>query len=217
MNGRWLLAALTAALVLWAAAASPAQDASPPQPGAPPGEPHAEHEQPRSPDRSAETDRARQYFTDVVLVDQDGEPMRLYSDLLRGKTVVISPFFTSCTGVCPVLTGKLAAIQRRFADRLGKDLRLISISVDPETDTPERLKAYAERFNAGPGWYFVAGKKENVDWALYKLGQYVEEKEAHTNILIIGNETTGRWRKVFGLSPPEELIHAVEEVLDDGG
>ena len=213
MNRHWIFAAC--ALL---AASSPAQDAPPPaapQPEASPPASHAEHQ--HHLDRTAEIDRARQYFTDVVLVNQDGEDMRLYSDLLHGKTVVISPFFTTCTGVCPVLSGKVAAIGRRLADRLGKDLHLISISVDPETDTPARLKAYAERFEARPGWYFLAGKKENVDWALHKLGQYVEDREAHTNVMIIGNEATGRWRKAFGLSPPEELIRIVEEVLDDAG
>ena len=202
-----------AALATLAAGAGLAQQAPPVPPEATAPDPAHEHHAPAQ-DRATEIERARQYFTDVVLVNQDGEEMRLYSDLLHGKTVVINPFFTSCTGVCPVLTQKVAAIQRRLADRLGKDLQLISISVDPETDTPDKLKAYAERFKARPGWYFVAGKKENVDWALHKLGQYVEDKEAHTNIFIIGNEATGHWRKAFGLSPPEELVQMVEEVLE---
>lgn len=170
-----------------------------------------------SDERAEQIARAREYFTDVELVNQHGEKMRLYSDLLHGKTVVISPFFTTCTGVCPVLNQKLAAIQRHLGERLGSEAHLISISVDPVTDTPDKLAAYAERFGAKPGWYFLSGEKENVDWALYKLGQYVEDKEAHTNVMIVGNETTGQWRKVFGLSPAEELVRIVEEVLNDDG
>ena len=203
------------ALAVLALLAAPGQAQDAPQPPAPQAGAHAEHLPPA--DRTAEVERARKYFSDVLLVNQDGEEMRFYSDLLHGKTVVICPFFTTCTGVCPVLTQKVAAIQRRFADRLGKDLHLISLSVDPETDTPPLLKAYAERFKAEPGWYFLGGKKENVDWALYKVGQYVEDKAAHTNIMVIGNEATGHWKKAFGLSTPEELIQLVEEVLDDAG
>ena len=202
------------ATVLFAVDPALAQQPAPtPTPTAPrPTSPEEEHKRPRV--RAAEIRRAREYFTDGVLVNQDGQEMRFYSDLLHGKTVVIIPFFTTCTGVCPVLSRKMAAIQRRLSDRLGNQLHLVSISVDPETDTPMRLKAYAERFRAKPGWYFLGGTKENVDWVLYKLGQYVDNKEAHTNIFIIGNETTGEWRKFVCLGTTEELIRVVEEVLD---
>jgi protein SCO1/2 len=82
-------------------------------------------------------------------------------------------------------------------------------------DTPQSLKEYAKKLNAAPGRLFLTGKKENVDWALYKLGQYVEQREQHTNIFIIGNERTGLWKKAFGLAKPEELVKIVESVLDD--
>ena len=160
---------------------------------------------------------ALEYFTDVVLVNQHGDPMRLYSDLLRDKIVVICPFFTSCQGVCPVLSQKLAAFQQHLGERVGQDIYLLSISVDPETDTPEKLEAYAKSFKAGPGWYFLGGKKENVDFALYKLGQYTENKEGHKNILILGNEAAGHWSKVFGLSPTQELVQALDRFLAGEG
>lgn len=165
----------------------------------------------------AQDNGARDYFTDVELVNQHGETMRLYSDLLRGRTVVINPFFTTCTGVCPMLSERMAAIQERFADRLGEDLYLMSISVDPEVDTPQSMAAYATRFEAKPGWFFLGGDKANVDLALKKLGQYVADKEAHSNILIIGNEVTGLWKKAFGLGPAPALLSIVESVLDDPG
>lgn len=169
----------------------------------------------QGPDMRLDPAKAREYFPDVPLVNQDGETMRFYSDLIEGKSVVISVFFTSCVGVCPVLSEKIAALQKRLGDRLGEEVHLISISVDPETDTPQRLKAYAERFEARPGWYFLGGRKENVDWVLRKLGQYVTNKEGHSNILLVGNSRTGRWKKVFGLVPAEELLEAVEAVLND--
>jgi protein SCO1 len=158
---------------------------------------------------------AQKYFTDVMLVNQDGQQMRLYSDLIKGKVVVIIPFFTSCTGVCPVMNRNLAKIQDAMGERLGKDIYLISISVDPITDTPSRLKEYAGRFKARPGWYFLTGKKENVDLALYKLGQKVEVREDHSNIMIIGNDRTGLWKKAFSLANTEELVKIVGSVADD--
>jgi cytochrome oxidase Cu insertion factor (SCO1/SenC/PrrC family) len=158
---------------------------------------------------------AHRYFTDVTLVNQNGEPMRLYSDLLKGRVVVINAFFASCQGTCPVMAATLVKIQNWLGDRLGKDVFLISISVDPETDTPAKLKEYAERFNGKPGWYLLTGTKENVELALHKLGQYVERREDHLNLMIIGNEPTGLWKKAFGLAKPEEIIRIVADVLND--
>ncbi|MEO8495202.1 MAG: SCO family protein [Planctomycetota bacterium] len=158
---------------------------------------------------------AQKYFTEVELVNQHGEHMRLYSDVLKGKVVVINSFFSTCKGSCPVMMSSFARIQERFADRLGKDLVMISITVDPTTDTPELLASYAKQWQAKPGWYFLTGEKANVDTASYKLGSYVENKESHSNIFIIGNEATGLWKKVKGLSKPEELFPLIEEVLND--
>ena len=158
---------------------------------------------------------AQRYFTDTVLTDQHGTALKLYSDLLKGKVVVVNSFFSSCEGACPVMLGTFSRLQERFADRLGKDLFLISLTVDPETDTPQKLSGYAERLGAKPGWFFVTGSKENVEIALRKLGQATPAKENHSNVFIIGNESTGLWKKAFGLSQPEEIIRLVEEVLND--
>jgi len=158
---------------------------------------------------------AQKYFSDVELINQDGEKVRFYSDLLKNKVVIINTFFTTCTSICPPMNRNFEKIQEALGDRLGKDAFLISISVDPETDTPTRLKEYGRRFHARPGWIFLTGKKENVDWALYKLGQYVETKGDHTSIFIIGNEPKGLWKKAMGLAKAEELIRIVEDVIND--
>jgi protein SCO1 len=158
---------------------------------------------------------AEKYFTDVLLVNQDGEKMRLYSDLLKDKVVVINFFFATCQGSCLPMNRNIQKVQDVLGERLGKDAYIISISVDPVVDTPARLKEYAGRINARPGWYFITGDKANVDFALKKLGQYVESREAHTNIVIIGNERTGLWKKAFGLAESDELNKVVKSVLDD--
>jgi protein SCO1/2 len=158
---------------------------------------------------------AEKYFSDVELLDQDGQKVRFYSDVLKNKIVAINTFFTTCTNICPPMNRNFEKMQDALGDRLGKDVFLVSITVDPETDTPTRLKEYGRRFHARPGWMFLTGKKENVDWALYKLGQYVETKDAHTSIFIIGNEPKGLWKKAFGLAKSEELIRILEDVIAD--
>ena len=158
---------------------------------------------------------AKKYFSDVELIDQDGQKVRFYSDVLKDKVVVINTFFTTCTSVCPPLNRNLEKIQAALGDRLGTAAFLVSISVDPETDTPPRLKEYSRRFHARPGWVFLTGKKENVNWALYKLGQYVEAKDDHSTIFIIGNEPKGLWKKALGLAKADELMKIVEDVINN--
>lgn len=158
---------------------------------------------------------AENYFTNTELINQNGQTVRFYQDVLKDKVVVINTFFATCTGVCPPMNQNIRKIQDAFASKMGKELILISITVDPITDTPQRLKAYAANLHAGNGWLFLTGKKENVDLVLKKLGQYVEKKEDHLTILIIGNEKTGLWKKAFGLAKASELVAVVEGVLVD--
>ena len=192
-----------------APAQSPAAPAKPATPPAPHDHSHMS--------KTAEESPAQKYFTDVELTNQDGKKVRFYSDILKGKTVVVNAFFTSCTSVCPPMNRNMEKIQEALGDRVGRDVFLVSITVDPEVDTPARLKDYAKKFHAGPGWIFLTGKKENLDWALYKLGQYVENKDDHKTIFIVGNEPTGLWKKAFGMANVVELVQVVQSVVNDKG
>src|ERR1041384_1586054 len=159
----------------------------------------------------------KKYFTDVLLVNQNGEKMRFYSDLIQNKVVVINSFFATCTGSCLPLNRNLEKLQKALGEHRGKEVYFVSISVDPTVDTPASLNAYSKKLNAGPGWYFLTGDKENVDFALKKIGHFVDDKNDHLNIFIIGNERTGLWKKAFGLAQNEELLKVVESVLNDKG
>lgn len=164
---------------------------------------------------AADDETARKYFTDVELVNQDGETLRLYSDLLQGKVVVINAIFTTCEGVCPVTMGNMVKIQNHLGERLGKDVHLLSLTVDRETDTPAKLKEYARKFKARPGWHFLTGSPENIDLALRKLGLWVQNKDAHSTVFLIGNVPTGLWKKALGMANAGELLAVVDSVLDD--
>lgn len=159
---------------------------------------------------------AERYFTNAPLIDQDGRERRLYADLLEGKIVVINAMFTECSGVCPVMAGTLERVQEWAGDRLGKDVHILSFSVDPN-DTPAKMKAFAERFHAKPGWYFLTGSKENWELALKKLGLYTENREAHSSVFTVGNDRTGLWKKALGVAKPKEIVGIVESVAKDQG
>ena len=171
----------------------------------------SEKQEPTSGTQSA----AQKYFTDVELINQHGEKMKLYSDLLRDKVVIINSFFATCQASCLPLNRNLEKVQEALGPRLGEDVYILSISVDSTVDTPPNLKEYAKKLHARPGWYFLTGKKENVDFALKKIGQFVPDKQDHLNIFIIGNERTGLWKKAFGLAKSDELVKVVESVIND--
>ena len=213
MTKRFLYAAALCLSLAAAAAAQQPQQA--PKAPAQPADLHAGHG--AHADKAHTPTPAEKWFTDVELVNQDGEKVRFYSDVLKGKTIVVNAFFTTCTSVCPPMNRSMEKIQEAFGDRVGKDVFLVSLTVDPATDTPARLKEYAAKFHAGKGWTFLTGKKENLDWALYKLGQYVEDKDSHKTVIIVGNEATGLWKKALGMAKVEELIQIVESVANDKG
>jgi cytochrome oxidase Cu insertion factor (SCO1/SenC/PrrC family) len=164
-------------------------------------------------DAQAMREASAKYFPNLVLLTQDNKPVRFYDDLLKGKVVLINFLFTTCKGVCSPMTANLAKVQKYLGERVGREVVMISVSVDPLTDTPAVLKKYADSFKTQPGWYFLTGEKKNVDWVLYKLGGYVEDREKHTSVLIIGNEATGEWMKVHAMANPSEIASAVTKLL----
>ncbi|HLM55732.1 MAG TPA: SCO family protein [Pyrinomonadaceae bacterium] len=151
---------------------------------------------------------------DVELLDQDGKKVRFYSDLVKGKTVAVNFIFTTCTTVCPPLGATFARLQKELGGRVGRDVQLISISVDPVTDTPERMKAWGEKFKAGPGWTLVTGEKAAVDSLLRALAASSPRREDHTPAVLIGNDARGNWRRDYGLARPSELVRLIDEAAE---
>ena len=151
---------------------------------------------------------------EVEVLDQDGNALHFYSDLIKGKTVAINFIFTNCTTICPPLTATFARVQKEMGDKVGKDVHFISISVDPLTDTPERLKAWGAKFKAGPGWTFVTGNKEQIDNLLYALGVSVSRREDHSPTVIVGNDLKGIWTRTYGLARSAQLVGLITDVME---
>ena len=150
---------------------------------------------------------------DIAVLDQDGNKLHFYTDLIRNKTVAINFIFTNCTTICPPLAATFARLQKEMGDKAGKDVHLISISVDPVTDTPERLKAWGAKFKAGPGWTFVTGEKQEIDRLLNALGAAVSKREDHTPALIIGNDAKGVWTRTYGLARTTQIVGLITDVM----
>lgn len=157
----------------------------------------------------------RKYFTDLKLVTQDGKTVRFYSDILKDRVVLLSFFYINCKTDSPRQNAVLSRVQSMLGEHLGKDAFIVSISVDPEKDTPEKVKEYAKVFDAKKGWIYLTGKKENVDWVTYKLGQYAESPEAHSLIYLLGNLKTGHWLKVSKDAKAETLANQILSLVEE--
>ena len=151
---------------------------------------------------------------DVELLDQDGRKVHFYSDLVKGKTVAIQFIFTTCTTICPPLGATFSRVQRDLGERAGRDVRLISISVDPATDTPERLKAWGGKFKAGAGWTLLTGPKPSVDELLRSLGAAVSDPADHSAAVIVGNDAKGQWKRTYGLATPSVLLKLIGDAYE---
>lgn len=157
------------------------------------------------------------YFPNVELVTHEGKTVRFYDDLLKGKSVAVNVIFTECGDTCPLQTAKMRELQRVLGERVGRDIFFYSISVDTQRDTPAVLKAYAQKFDIGPGWLFLTGKDENVKAVLRKLGlasgKDPASLEAHRTTMMVGNEPTGQWMKNSSLDNPRFLAATLETFL----
>jgi len=162
---------------------------------------------------------ARVFFSDRRLLTHRGEEVAFYSDVLRDKVILINFVFTQCTDTCPTQTARVAEVQSLLGERVGRDIELVSISVDPEHDTPEVLRDYATRFGAGDGWIFLTGKKPDVDDVRRRLAQLSTTREAHTTLFILGNVKTGHWMKMHPDAAPKDIARHLQWLAaetDDG-
>lgn len=147
---------------------------------------------------------------DARVVDQNGKQLNFYTDLIKDKTVAINFIFTTCTTICPPLTATFRRVQQDISAR-ALDVHLISISVDPTVDTPERLHEFAAKFNAASGWTFVTGNKDDIDSLLRAFGVAVANKNDHTPMILIGNDGKKYWTRAYGLASPTTLVNLISE------
>ncbi|EYF00436.1 Cytochrome oxidase biogenesis protein Sco1/SenC/PrrC, putative copper metallochaperone [Chondromyces apiculatus DSM 436] len=156
---------------------------------------------------------AEKYFTNTELLDQHGRARHFYDDLLKRRKVLINFAFTACMGACPVMTQNLAKVQEMLRQR-GEQVSILTITVDPENDTPAVLKQYATKYKAGPGWSFLTGTPEKVSAVLQLLGGKARQPSEHTAKLLIGDTSTGMWVKTVATESPETIVQLVQHLND---
>ena len=150
---------------------------------------------------------------DVELLNQDGKRLRFKSEAIADKLVIISFTYSTCT-LRPVIDEITTGIQTKLSSRLGREVEMISISIDPVTDIPQRLKQYAQAVGAKPGWIFLTGKKVDVDRVLVGLDSYAANISSHPLSLLVGDGRRGTWKRIFGFPSPEAVLKVVKELED---
>ena len=162
---------------------------------------------------AADIERARNYFTDTELTTHDGRQVRFYSDMLDDRIVMINVMYTNCIGACPLTTQKLSQASRELGDLYGSKIQYVSITNDPERDTPEALTEFAKKQGVNlDGWTFLTGSKENIDKVIKKMGLYTPKIEQHKAQILIGNTSTGRWQKVKPNIPYQAIAAKLKEL-----
>lgn len=149
---------------------------------------------------------------DMPLVDQDGRKVRFLSDVIGDRFVVIDTFYTTCVQICPILSATFEELQDRLGNRLGKEVVLVSFTVDPVTDIAPRLKEYAQQWNARPGWVFLGGEKGAVDQVLKGLGLYSSNYIDHPSMFLVGDARGGTWTRFYGFASPEQILGEIDEL-----
>jgi len=167
-------------------------------------------------DAAAAEEKARNYFTDLEVVDQNGKRMRFYSGVLKDRVVLINFVFTNCLDACPMMTKKLIQTRKLLVDSVKDDIWFVSVSVDPERDTPEAMKAFAKKQGVDESrWLFLTGSKENLNIIVKRLGQYTPEVEAHSTLMLAGNDKTRHWTRVMPMVPPAGVAEQLRALAEE--
>lgn len=153
---------------------------------------------------------------DTAVVNQFGQHVRFNSDVIKGRVAIITGFFTTCTAMCPITQENLSHVVKLLGDRMGKDVVIVSVSVDANNDTPERMKAWGEKFHISPGWMLVSGSKSEIDDLLKSLGLFVEIPQRHQSAIIIGNQKAG-WTRASSWASPEKIVKLIDGIESASG
>jgi protein SCO1/2 len=160
------------------------------------------------------------YFPNVLLTTHEGQQVRFYDDLIKGKKAIINMMYTVCQdGLCPLITSNLVTLQRELGDRVGQDIFMYSITLKPQEDTPRVLLEYVIRRHVGLGWLFLTGEARDIEQLRRKLGfanvNPVRDADInqHTAAIRFGSEPMERWCMAPGGTNPRYLASLVESAI----
>jgi protein SCO1/2 len=162
-------------------------------------------QEPGKPQAGYDRSLAEYNVPDVTLINQDGKKVPLKALIESGKPVIVDFIFTTCTTVCPILSAGFASLRRELGEK-ADEVQLISISIDPENDRPEKLKRYLERFGGGAGWEFLTGSRDEVGLVLKAFDAFVTDTMSHQPLYLLRAPGAGQWVRIKGLIKKSDLL-----------
>lgn len=168
-----------------------------------------------SPPLRAATGPRANYFPNSTVQTHDGRSLRFYDDVVHGRVVLFNMMYAVCTGICPGNTANLRQVQAALGARLGRDVLMVSMTLQPAFDTPEVLRDYVKSYDIKPGWLFLTGKPQDMDLIRRKLGFFNDDPlldsdlANHTGMLRLGNERLDRWSMLPALTSPDQIARTV--------
>jgi protein SCO1/2 len=162
------------------------------------------------------------YFPNYTLTTHENKQVKFYDDLMAGQTVMVNFMYTNCEATCPLSTMNLKKVYKALGEKVGGDVKMLSFSIKPEQDTPEKLAQYVADHKIGKGWTFLTGKPEEIEILRRKLGFFDPDpsqdvlKGTHIGILRVGNERLDRWAACPILQSPESIVKTLDSVRPRG-
>lgn len=176
----------------------------------------------QTPVTGTQATRSKKTFPNVPVLTHDGKVVRFYDDLIKNKIVMINFTYTDCKGICPGMTANLKRVHKEFGERMGKDVFMYSISLQPEHDTPAVLKAYTDKHQIKPGWTFLTGTKANIELLREHLGfkfsdpSLDQDKSQHLGVVKFGIEALERWGMAPALGDAKYIAEYVRWMEPNG-
>ncbi|WP_036247108.1 SCO family protein [Methylobacter sp. BBA5.1] len=158
---------------------------------------------------------ARYDIPDLQMVDKEGSAVDLHQLIDYGGPVMVQFIFATCSTICPVLSASFASAQPELDALAGDEYRLISISIDPEQDTPERLFEYAKRFKAGKNWHFLTGSRDDVSKILkaFEASYTGNNKMYHKSLTFMRSGPGANWIRIEGLLGRNDMVMEYKSLI----
>jgi protein SCO1/2 len=142
---------------------------------------------------------------DVTLINQDGKKVRFKELMASDKLVVVDFIFGTCTTICPVLSAGYLNLQQKLGVDSQK-VHLVSISIDPENDTPKVMRDYLKRYRAKPGWDFLTGSRKDIDMVMRAFNAYIPDKMSHYALTLLRPPQNDKWIRIYGIMSSSEFV-----------